>query len=59
MAYTPSIAKVSWPAVVLSMSLFLPAGASAQIGGTGVRFYLVTDTLQMRPPPALRPGLPR
>ncbi len=56
MAYTPSTAKVSWPAVVLGMSLFLPAGATAQIGGTGVRFYLLTDTLQMRPPPALRQG---
>jgi len=38
------------------MSLFLPVGASAQIGGTGVRFYLVTDTLQVRPLPALWPG---
>ncbi|MCH7683899.1 MAG: hypothetical protein IIB35_09355 [Gemmatimonadetes bacterium] len=56
MAYTPSTAKVSWPVVVLGLSLFLPAGAGAQIGGTGVRFYLVTDTLQVRPPPALRLG---
>ena len=56
MAYTPSTAKVAWPVVVLGLSLFLPAGAGAQIGGTGVRLYLVTDTLQIRPPSALRLG---
>ena len=36
--------------------MLLPGIAEGQIPGRGVRFYLITDTLQVEPPSALRPG---
>ena len=42
--------------LVVGAALACPAIASAQGPGPAVRFYLITDTLHIDPPPALRDG---
>ncbi len=56
MGYPRFASKVSWSLAVLCGALLLPGIAEGQIPGRGVRFYLITDTLQVEPPSALRPG---
>ncbi len=47
---------MSWLPVTLGAVLLWANPVTAQVAGTGVRFSLFTDTLQVQPPPALRPG---
>ncbi len=68
MGYPRVASKVSWPLplplrlpvslplAVLCGALLLPGTAQGQIPGVGVRFYIITDTLQVEPLPALLPG---
>ncbi len=63
MGYPPVASKVSWPPLPLCVSLavlygalLLPGTAQGQMPGLGVRFHLITDTIQVEPLPALRPG---
>ena len=56
MKYPGRWRKVSLTLILVGLAVLRPVAVSAQVGPPRVRLRLITDTLTVDTPPALRPG---